>query len=131
MKRWKVILAMVGIFAAGAVSGTVLTARVIQKVAERNLSPERWPATVIESYSRKLKLTPEQVEQMNPAVEAARIEWRDTMKGAIANYGSILMRLDRQLRPLLTPEQLAKDEEMRVEWERRYRERFRTNPGSE
>jgi hypothetical protein len=131
MKKWKIIAAMTGIFLAGAVTGAVLATRVIQKVAERNLSPERWPAALVETYRRKLDLTPEQVEHMRPVVEQAREEWRRTMAGTVMGYGSIVQRLDRELKPLLTPEQLVKHTEIREEWQRRFREKFRANPGSE
>lgn len=131
MKKWKVIAAMTGIFLAGAVTGAVLAARVIQKVAERNLSPERWPAALVDTYRKRLDLTPEQVEQMRPVVEQSREEWRRTMGGAVMGYGAIVQRLDRELKPLLTPEQLVKHAEIREEWQRRFREKFRANPGSE
>ena len=130
MKKWKVILAMVGIFAAGAVTGAVLAAKAIQKVAERNLSPERWPASLVENYKRRLDLTPEQIEKMRPVVEEARREWRATMGAAIRGYAGIVQRLDQELTPLLTPEQLEKHQQLREEMRKRYFDKIKGNPNS-
>lgn len=124
MRKWKVILLTVAIFVAGAVTGSILTVRFIQKVAQQQISPERWPASLLNAYQKRLKLTPEQVAQMKPALESAREEWRRSLGSTVMNYGRIVRQLDEQLAPLLTPEQKLAHEELRQEMRNRLRQRL-------
>jgi Spy/CpxP family protein refolding chaperone len=124
MRKWKVILVAVSIFAAGAVTGSVLTVRVIQKVTQQQINPERWPTSLLNTYQKRLKLTPEQMAQMKPALESAHEEWRRSLGSTVMNYGRIVRQLDEQLAPLLTPEQKQAHEELRQEMRHRLRQRL-------
>lgn len=124
MARWKIILSLVAIFIAGAISGAVVTLRVVKKVAGNN-GPDRWPAGMMMVYQKKLKLTPEQMEKLQPFVEDARKEWMQAMRSTIASQMGLVRKLDEQMVPMLTPEQLKLHEEMK----REFRERARQRPG--
>ncbi|MBI3878755.1 MAG: hypothetical protein HY301_01655 [Verrucomicrobia bacterium] len=124
MRNWKVILSLVAIFLAGIVTGAVLTVRVVKSVADRNLNPEHWPASLVESYRHRLKLTPDQVENMRPAIEEGRQEWKQAMEQAIRTHVGIMRHLDEQMTPLLTDEQKKVQEQMREELRKKLRERF-------
>ena len=124
MARWKIILSLVAIFIAGAISGAVVTLRVVKKVVVAN-GPERWPAGMIMVYQNKLKLTPEQMEKIRPVVEDTRKEWAQTIRTAISSQMGMMRKLDEHLIPLLTPEQHQLHEEMK----REFRERALQRPG--
>ena len=124
MRNWKVILSIVAIFITGTVTGAVLTLRVVKAVAKNQLSPERWPASLVESYQRRLKLTPEQSEKIRPAVEEGRKEWQEAMGQAMKTHFGIMRRIDEQLTPLLDEKQRQTQEQMREEMRKRMRERF-------
>ena len=124
MRNWKVILSIVAIFIAGTVTGAVLTVRVVQAVAKNQLSPDRWPASLVKAYENRLKLTPEQLEKMRPAVEEGRKDWQEAMRQAMKTHFGIMRRIDEQLTPLLDDRQRANQEKMREEMRKKMRERF-------
>ena len=122
MRNWKVILSLVAIFAAGAVTGAVIAVRVVATVASNRLNPERWPTAIVAQYRAKLKLTPEQIEKIKPAAEEGRQELRRVMGTCIHDYIGILRRFDEQLLPVLTEDQRKLHEEMREEMRTRFRQ---------
>ena len=123
MRNWKVILSLVAIFAAGAVTGAVIAVRVVATVANNRLNPERWPAAIVAEYRSRLKLTPEQVEKIKPAAEEGRQELRRVMGTCLHDYIGILRRFDEQLVPVLTGDQRRLHEQMREELRTKFRQR--------
>ena len=123
MRNWKVILSMLAIFAAGAVTGGVIAVRVVAKIANDRLNPERWPVAIVAQYRAKLKLTPEQIEKIKPVAEEGRQELRRVMGATVHEYVGILRRFDEQLAPLLTPEQQKLHEQLREEMRIKFRQR--------
>jgi Spy/CpxP family protein refolding chaperone len=130
MRRWKIILTLVAIFLAGAVTGGVFALGVARKALNRQINPGRWPASLLEAYQKRLQLTPEQIEQLRPVIEDSRREWANTVRSAVNSYAGIIRRLDEQLKPLLTPEQLAEHERLREEMRARFRRQFRERPAA-
>jgi Spy/CpxP family protein refolding chaperone len=124
MRRWKVILSLVAIFAAGAVTGGVFALGVVKKVVDQKINPSRWPGSLLEAYQKRLQLTPAQIEQMRPVIEEARREWTASVRQAVGSYGGIIRRVDEQLEPLLTPEQKAEHQRIREEVRARFRKQF-------
>ena len=124
MRNWKVILTIVAIFLAGIITGAVLALRVVKTVATNQLSPERWPASFVENYKRRLKLTPAQLEKIRPIVEEGRKEWQGTMSNAISTHIGIMRRIDEEMTPLLTADQRKIQDQIREELRKRLRERF-------
>lgn len=123
MRNWKVILSIMAIFIAGTVTGAVLTLRVVKAVA-KNQMPERWPASLIEMYQRRLHLTPEQLEKIRPAVEEGRKDWQEAMRQTMQTHFGVMRRINEQLVPLLDEDQKRKQEQMRDEMRKKMRERF-------
>src|ERR1041384_2402793 len=115
MRNWKVILSMLAIFAAGAVTGAVIAVRVVATVANNRLNPERWPTAIVAQYRAKLKLTPEQIEKIKPVAEEGRQELRRVMATSMHDYIGIMRRFDEQLVPVLTEDQRKLHERMREE----------------
>jgi len=128
MRHWKIILTLVAIFVAGTITGAVITVRVVSTVANNRLNPERWPTAMLHTYRTKLKLSPEQIEQIRPAIEEGRQELRRVMGTAVRDYVGIMQRLDEQLSPVLNDEQRKLHEQMREEIRAKLRQRLGNRP---
>lgn len=126
MRRWKIILSLVAIFLAGAITGGVFALGIVKKAVDQRINPSRWPGSLLDSYQKRLQLTPEQIEQMRPVVEEARREWAASVRSAVGSYGGIIRRVDEKLEPLLTPEQKAEHLRIREEVRARFRKQFNT-----
>jgi Spy/CpxP family protein refolding chaperone len=124
MRKWKIILALTAIFGAGVVTGGVFALGVVKQAVDNKINPGRWPASLLETYQKRLKLTPEQIEQMRPVVEESRREWTATVRSAVGSYAAIIRKVDEGLQPLLTPEQKAEHERIREEVRARFRKQF-------
>jgi hypothetical protein len=125
-RHWKIILTFVAVFVAGAVTGGVFALGVVKRTVDQKINPSRWPASLLETYQRRLQLTPAQVEQMRPVIEESRHQWALTVRSAVGSYGGIVRRLDEKLEPLLTPEQKVEHERIREEVRARFRRQFNT-----
>jgi Spy/CpxP family protein refolding chaperone len=124
MRKWKIILALAAIFLTGAVTGGVFALGMVKQAVDKKINPGRWPASLLETYQKRLKLTPEQIEQMRPVIEESRREWTATVRNAVGSYAAIIRQVDEQLAPLLTPEQKAEHERLREEVRARFRKQF-------
>ncbi len=108
--RWKTILALLAIFLAGGVTGWLL------HPAPRFPHPPRGSRELAthlnRRFERELAPTSEQVQAMAPFIEKAANEL-DRVRGENDNLIRTVMRdLHAQIRPILTPEQIRKLEEM-------------------
>jgi Spy/CpxP family protein refolding chaperone len=131
MRKWKIILALAAIFAAGVVTGGVFALGMVKQAVDRKINPGRWPASLLDTYQKRLKLTPEQIEQMRPVIEESRREWSATVRSAVGSYAAIIRKVDEQLAPLLTPEQKAEHERIREEVRARFRKQFNVAQGKD
>ncbi|MBS0659929.1 MAG: periplasmic heavy metal sensor [Verrucomicrobia bacterium] len=123
--RWKIVLALVAIFVAGAVTGAYLphTLRRWGGGPPRP-SEEEMARHLQHRFRRTLSLTPEQEAKVNPLLEESARNLRNLRAESEKKVVETMEALHRQIRTLLTPEQQLKLEEM----EKRRRERFRGGP---
>ena len=128
MPGWKVILALVGIFAAGAVTGAVITLRVVKEIAERRGQSGvvgAWNPQLLRHMAQQLQLSDEQSAKIRPILRR-NVEDMNRLR---AFTGSEMRRnyerLEQDLLPLLTPEQQTKFREM----QKSMRERLRQGSG--
>ena len=71
LKYWKVFLALVLVFAAGAITGAVCTTLSVRHAFERGLKLENWTADAMKFEQKELKLTPEQQPKIRAILEDA------------------------------------------------------------
>lgn len=114
---WKVILAFVGVFLAGAIFGGALAPRWLR--VERQQSRAPFAERVMERLDRELELTDAQKEKIAPIVRRMAEETQRMRREGAITYRTVMDGLNAEIALELTPEQRAKHEEMR----RRYRER--------
>lgn len=69
LKYWKVLLAMSGIFLAGAVVGCVATSVIAASIVKHRLNPTNWSHNAMERLDRNLDLSDEQRRELEPIVE--------------------------------------------------------------
>jgi len=105
LKHWKVILTIVLVFAAGAVTGSVGTVLKFKYAFERGLSVQGWNSQVMGILQKELKLTPEQQPKIRAIVQETGQEFGQTFGQAIRVSGTNLVVFWHRLDQVLTPEQ--------------------------
>jgi hypothetical protein len=142
-RPWKVILAFVGVFIAGAVFGGFFTLRSAARVVEVNRpktgpakAPASKPATaapaapapakgiapqVMRQLTQRLSPTPEQQKAIRPIVSRAAEDLQRMQKEHLADTTRTTERMYADVAALLTPAQRTQLEQMRQEMLERVR----------
>ena len=120
MKTWKIILAVLLIFGAGAVTGAIVVRRIAPRIVKTervvpsmmNHSPER-RREYVERLDARLKLTPEQKQKIDQILtdsqDRLKTVWEEFQPAAREEFG----RTRKEISELLTPEQLEIYKQMR------------------
>ncbi len=90
LTRWKIIGSMAGLFLLGAVSGGLV---VWHGWRPSGPPEEKWTATTLAEYERRLQLTPEQVQKLKPAF----IEAGHTLKAVRLQIAQQVLVVTKQL----------------------------------
>jgi len=154
-KPWKVILAFVGVFIAGAVFGGFFTLRSASKApaagrAKTAQSPSAKPGPavgqaqapggriapqVMRQLTQRLSPTPEQQKAIRPIVGRAAEDLQRMQREHLADTARTTERMYADVAAILTPEQRTQLEQMRQEMLERVRrekeKRGEIQPGSE
>lgn len=120
-RHWKIGICLVAIFAAGAVTGAMVTVRVVKQYIARQSNLERWTASTMKDYERKLALTPEQAVKLKPVFEDAARELRDIRASSAAGTIQVLRRMNEDVGRELNPEQQKKLDDLKREFLNRWR----------
>lgn len=105
LKHWKVILAIVLVFAAGAVTGSVVTMMHLRHAFERSLTVENWTNEGMKFLQKKLELTPEQRPKIKVILQDTGEQFKHSFGLAIRESGTNLVASWRRIDRELTPEQ--------------------------
>jgi len=105
LRHWKVILAVILVFAAGGMAGSVLTMVRFKRQFERGFNAESKTAELMRELQRDLNLTPEQ----RPRIQAILIDRGHKFEGcfgkAMRESGTNMVAAWKQIEVELTPEQ--------------------------
>lgn len=107
-KTWKVVLAFIVVFVAGAAFGGVLTLSLGRLMATRlQPRPQAFGAQLMMQWMRsgQLDLTPEQREKVRPIVASTTEELRRLRREDAHNAQLLIERMQDQIGAILTPEQ--------------------------
>lgn len=127
-KPWIVILVLIGIFAAGGVTGGFVTLRVCrEKIANRPV-PEEWAPKHIKKLVERLHLTPQQTEQIGPIVKRNMEQLGRLRKQSLAETRAIVETMQRDISDRLTPEQRLKFEQLNRELREKVEKARREKP---
>ena len=109
--RWKLIVAFVLIFLAGAACGFFGAIHMHQAFFAR-MAPGSMAQHVKERMRAELKLTPDQMLKISPIIDRAASQLTMAREQTMRSVHEIFSQTHREMQPLLTPEQRVKLEEM-------------------
>jgi Spy/CpxP family protein refolding chaperone len=105
MRHWRVILAVILVFAAGGVTGSVVTVLHLKRQFERGFNAENKTAEVMEELQRDLKLTPEQQPRIKAILTDSGHKFEGCFGKAMRESGTNMVAAWEQIERELTPEQ--------------------------
>lgn len=114
-KPWQVIVVLIGIFAAGGVTGGFVTFRYCKEKALGRPVPEEWTPKTLSRLDDRLDLTPDQREQIRPIVRNHMEQVNRLRNSSMAETRLIIEDMQREISSRLTPEQRTKYEQMNRE----------------
>jgi Spy/CpxP family protein refolding chaperone len=109
--RWKLILACVLIFLAGAACG-FFGAIHMHQVFFAHMAADSMAQHMKERMRMELKLTPDQMQKISPIIDRAAFQLKAARDQTMRNVHEIFSQTHHEIQPFLTPEQRAKLEEM-------------------
>ncbi len=109
--RWKLVLAFVLVFAAGAVCGFFGVVHV-HHAFFAHMAPDSMAQHMKERLRVELKLTPDQMQKISPIVDRAASELKTTREQTMRDVHHIFEQAHGEMQPFLTPEQRAKLKDM-------------------
>lgn len=114
-KPWIVILVLLGIFAAGGVTGGFVTLKVCRDKIVNRPVPDEWEPRHLKRLSERLDLSAEQREQLRPIIRR-RMEHLNRLRSqSMAETRVVVEAMQREISEMLTPEQRLKFEQMNRE----------------
>jgi Spy/CpxP family protein refolding chaperone len=128
LNRWKIVLALIATFAAGAATSMFLTVRATNYETQRN-EPRPGAPFALDGRGARLRLTPEQDQKLRPIVQQADDELSNLYALNLRETNGILDRAQDRMSPFLQPDQRAKLQKLIEERERRIEQWF-TLPAS-
>jgi len=131
----KIILAVSGIFVAGAVTGGFVGVRIVERIARDQRAQQRMGPTEIGGrLAEQLNLTPEQREKLRPIIGKTTEELRNVRRESSSQITALVKKMDAELAKILSEEQRvrlieirAKEEERRQKWQAERAERAKRN----
>jgi hypothetical protein len=106
-RHWKIVLGLVLVFAAGAVTGSVFTHIATKRAFERGLKFENWTAAVMAHLEKKLNLTPDQKPKVREIVEDMGKQLQGAFSKTLEESGRIVVQSGKRIDQVLTDEQRA------------------------
>ena len=118
-KPWKLVLALLGIFLAGGVTGTFVTLRFGREWVVKRPGPEHWEVSHMKRLSERLGLEPTQQEELRPIVRRNMEELSQVRSHCITVTKAVFEQMEREISAKLTPAQLVKFEQLNKEMRER------------
>lgn len=106
-KQWKVWVALVLVFAAGAVTGGVGTMMHFKHAFVHAFTVENWTAQAMKFLQKEVHLTPEQQPGIRAILQDTGLQFKGTFGLALQESGTNLVSAWRKIDQELTPEQRA------------------------
>jgi len=126
--RWKLILAFVLIFLAGAACG-FFGALHVRQVFFAHMAPDSMAQHMKERLRAELRLTPDQMQKISPIIDRAASQLKATREQTMRSVHDIFSQTHHEIQPLLTPEQRIKLQEMEKRHRRLLHRHGFTPPG--
>lgn len=124
LRYWKIMLGLLLVFGAGAVSGSVATHHFIKREFDRAMNFGNWKAGVMDTLQTKLMLTPEQHQKVEVLVDHRGREAREAFLRTFVECGHILVQLQHQIDEQLSPTQREIHDQMKRDFRAELKKRF-------
>lgn len=106
MKRWKVVVGVMAVFALGVLAGGILTHGFYQKLILRvSKGPTEFRRVMVEHLSRQLDLTESQRVEADRIIREAQTEFQEIRKEVQPQVEDILKRAENEMRAQLDEKQ--------------------------
>lgn len=109
---WKILFGLVAIFALGAASGSLVTARLrpapTPAVQTKSAPEERWQALTLADYEQRLALTVEQVEKLKPIFGLTSRKLATLRGNTAERITSMIHEMNSEVMAELNPDQRVK-----------------------
>jgi uncharacterized membrane protein len=116
-KTWKVVLAFIGIFLAGAVAGGFASLRFVKvpppQVLRQTVTEPQGVIGQMRRFVNELKFDEAQREQVKPVLERAAADIRRLRRRAYRETMDIIEGVNNEIAPMLTEDQKEKFEDIR------------------
>jgi Spy/CpxP family protein refolding chaperone len=124
LRYWKVVLGLILVFVAGAVSGAVATRHLLARGLSKALNFEHWKAGTMEVLQDKLKLSPPQHQKIEQLVDERGHEIRATFATTFQQCGHTMVQLQHQIDQELTPQQREVHDQMKRAFRAELKKKF-------
>lgn len=121
-KPWKIILAFMGVFIAGAVIGGVVVLRFGREIAGESRPMDRFEPMLMKRYAKHLELTDEQRAKVREIVRTTEKELRRLRGEGFKEAVAAGEKMNAQIEQLLTPQQRVRLEALKHEMRERWKE---------
>jgi hypothetical protein len=122
--RWKIALALAGIFVAGVAAGGIAGYAWAPRETRPRMSPDAYTERYLQRMITDVKLTGEQVECLRPMMEEFSEKLSVMRQRAFTETRGVLKEMDRRIEADLTDEQRELYRQMqerdRKQWEMRF-----------
>jgi len=122
--RWKIVVSLIAIFVAGAITGTLLTLSIVKREAARLNNPTGWVESTLRRWNARLHLSSEQEEKLRPILQETSMELRRLRAVDFQQAEVALARVNGRIDQELDPRQRVIFQKMREARIRRLRERL-------
>jgi hypothetical protein len=125
LARWKVVLALIATFAAGAMTGGFLTGRVIKDAVRHAEQPRQPSALTVDRLRKDLHLKTEQADKLGPVLTQMDDELSNLRSLDLRETDGIFSRAKARVDPIIAPEQRQQLQQILDEHRRHFEEALR------
>ncbi len=126
--RLKILLAVVGVFVLGCVTGASLDSLYRLQAASQSAQAQPGKEDFFEALRRNLDLSSQQATEIRAIVDETRGEYRQLRAEVRPRYDSLRQKARVRIRALLTPEQQQKFDTMVAQRDARRDEEEKNRP---
>src|SRR5438309_665114 len=121
LTRWKVVVYLAAIFAAGGVSGWIVATQTVRQKAFSPPRTDEIAQSLRQRMRAKLNLTPEQQESVDQIIDRSSTDLQSIHRQSIGLIRQALSNRNAQFAAVLTPEQQKQFERLEREREESWR----------
>lgn len=109
---WKIIVALIAIFGAGAYTGHIVTIGAVKSAVEKRADVDEYTHRTIEKLRKELKLTAGQEMKIKEPVQKAGRQLKQEYADTLTRIVAILDEASQEIRPELDEDQEVKYDKM-------------------